>query len=396
MNSACIDLIYLDPPFNSNANYAAPIGSEAAGAAFKDTWTLNDVKLDWVSYIEFREPKLYKTLLAAQTASDKSYLIYMAIRLLEMKRLLKEAGSIYLHCDSTMSHYLKLVMDAIFGKTNFRNEIVWCYQGSNSPVRYGFNRKHDIILYYAKSSQASFNPQYLPYPPKTLAQYNKFDENKRRYRLHSRKADGTERRLYLDEMPGIPVISWWSDINSFGTDTQSKERTGYPTQKPLKLLERIIRASSNAGDVVFDPFCGCATTCVAADYLERNWLGIDISKKAAELVAHRLNPPQQAFDRQFIHRMDAPYRTDLGKLPSLKASKEILYGIQGGNCAACREHQIKPKLTVDHVIPRRDGGTDHIENLQLLCFHCNVVKGPRSMSYLLKRLEINQKDLVQV
>ncbi|MDE0679872.1 MAG: DNA methyltransferase, partial [Gammaproteobacteria bacterium] len=129
MNSGSVDLIYLDPPFNSKANYAAPIGSEAAGAEFKDTWTLSDVDVAWLDLLEAKHPALNRVIHAALNTSDKSYLIYMAVRLLEMRRVLKETGSIYLHCDPTMSHYLKLVMDAIFGRKAFRNEIVWCYRG---------------------------------------------------------------------------------------------------------------------------------------------------------------------------------------------------------------------------------------------------------------------------
>ena len=151
MNSGSVDLIYLDPPFNSKANYAAPIGSKAAGAAFKDTWTLSDVDAEWINLIEAKHPALYRVLLAAMTSSDKSYLAYMAARLLEMRRVLKPTGSLYLHCDPTMSHYLKLVMDAIFGRRNFRNEIVWCYRGGGVP-RKDFARKHDIIFRYAYGS----------------------------------------------------------------------------------------------------------------------------------------------------------------------------------------------------------------------------------------------------
>lgn len=128
MNSATVDLIYLDPPFNSKANYAAPIGSKAAGAAFKDTWTLRDVDVEWINLIEAKHSALYRVLLAAMTPSDKSYLVYMAARLIEMKRLLRATGSIYVHCDPTMSHYLKLLMDAVFGKAAFRNEVIWAYQ----------------------------------------------------------------------------------------------------------------------------------------------------------------------------------------------------------------------------------------------------------------------------
>lgn len=147
MNSNTVDLIYLDPPFNSKTNYAAPIGSRAAGAAFKDTWTLSDIDIEWIDQIEDQEPLLYQALLAAMTDSDKSYLVYMAIRLLEMRRVLKETGSIYLHCDPTMSHYLKIMMDAIFGRDMFLNEIIWAYGLGGSSSRF-YSRKHDILLLY--------------------------------------------------------------------------------------------------------------------------------------------------------------------------------------------------------------------------------------------------------
>ena len=145
MNSASVDLIYLDPPFNSKANYAAPIGSKAAGAAFKDTWTLSDVDVEWINLIESKHPALYQVLLAAMTGSDKSYLVYMAARLLEMRRVLKPTGSLYLHCDWNMGHYLKIVLDAIFGYRNFRNEIVWYYRGAGTPKK-DFARRHDTIF----------------------------------------------------------------------------------------------------------------------------------------------------------------------------------------------------------------------------------------------------------
>ena len=150
MNSETVDLIYLDPPFNSNANYAAPIGSAAAGAEFKDTWTLQDIDVAWLDLLAAKYVALYRVIQAAMTDSDRSYLIYMAMRLLETRRLLKSTGSIYLHCDPTPSHYLKLVMDAIFGCGNFRNEIVWCYPGPGSPGIRQFNRNHDIVLWYVR------------------------------------------------------------------------------------------------------------------------------------------------------------------------------------------------------------------------------------------------------
>ena len=156
MNSESVDLIYLDPSFNSKADYSAPVGSKAAGAHFRDTWTLRDVDVEWVNIMEREHPGLYRVLLAAMTASDKSYLAYMAVRLLEMRRILRLTGSIYLHCDPTMSHYLKLVMDAIFGRKQFRNEIVWCYRGGGVP-RYDFARRHDTLLRYSPSEKPVFN-----------------------------------------------------------------------------------------------------------------------------------------------------------------------------------------------------------------------------------------------
>ena len=147
MNSESVDLIYLDPPFNSKANYAAPIGSKAAGAAFEDTWSLSDLDAEWINLIEARHPALHRVLLAAMTPSDKAYLAYMAARLLEMRRVLEPTGSIYLHCDPTMGAYLKIVMDGVFGPNNFRNEIAWYYRGAGTPKR-DFARRHDIILRY--------------------------------------------------------------------------------------------------------------------------------------------------------------------------------------------------------------------------------------------------------
>ncbi len=186
LNSESVDLIYLDPPFNSKASYAAPIGSKAAGAAFKDTWTLSDVDAEWVNLMEAKHPVLHRVLLAAMTNSDKSYLAYMAVRLLEMHRLLKDTGNMFLHCDPNMSHYLKLVMDAIFGSKNFRNEIVWCYsQGGKSKKSFG--RKHDVILFYSKSSKYAFNADSVRIPmrsgDKSFGGRLETDEEGRKYRL---------------------------------------------------------------------------------------------------------------------------------------------------------------------------------------------------------------------
>ena len=378
MNSASVDLIYLDPPFNSKTNYAAPIGSKAAGAAFKDTWTLSDVDVEWINLIEAKHPALYRVLLAAMTSSDKSYLAYMAARLLELRRVLKPTGSIYLHCDPTMSHYLKLVMDAVFGRQNFRNEIIWCYR--KWTRRAGrFPRAHDIMMFYANGSPNVFNVQHISVSTGTMKRW-------KGQRQGSVFVDGVRFQVPTDEGAKTPCPDWWeiSIINP-----NAKERVGYPTQKPLALLRRVIEASSNPGDVVLDPFYGCATACIAAEQLQRQWVGIDISPKAAELVRQRMRDELGLF-YDGAHRTDIPKRTDLGKL--LKAAspenRRRLYGEQGGNCAGCADHFEARHLEVDHIIARRKGGTDHPDNLQLLCGNCNRVKGARGMDYLRVKLQL--------
>ena len=424
MNSESVDLIYLDPPFNSKANYAAPIGSEAAGAEFKDTWTLSDVDATWLDLIEAKHPQLNRVIHAAMSDSDKSYLIYMAVRLIEMHRILKDSGSIYLHCDPTMSHYLKLVMDSLFGKVNFRNEIVWKRTNAhNDSAVYGCI--HDTILYYSKGDSLTLNEQYQPYSDEYLKRYRHTDENGKRFLDRDLTAgslsgggyqyewngitkiwrcpfttmqeyhksgklyytrNGTPRlKQFLDDMPGVPVQDVWIDISPI--NSQAKERVGYPTQKPLTLLDRIIKASSNEGDVILDSFCGCATTLVAADRLQRDWIGVDISAKAAELVVERIKEDQGLFE-DIVARTDIPKRTDLGDIPRYNApeNRTRLYGEQGGNCNGCGTHFESQHLEIDHIIARSVGGTDHIENLQLLCGHCNRIKGNRGQEYLISRL----------
>ena len=372
LNSESVDLIYLDPPFNSNANYAAPIGSEAAGAEFKDTWTLQDVDIAWLDLIEAKHTQLNRVIQAAMSNSDKSYLIYMAVRFLEMQRLMKPTGSIYLHCDPTMSHYLKILMDSIFGRSNFRNEIVWCYTGPGSPKMRQFNRKHDTLFWYCLGENWTFNSDAV------RVQHHK--KTKGNFKEGLRGSGFVAETYDLAEQGKVPE-TWWMQTKGNGfaiAARQSKQYLGYPTQKPLALLERIIKASSNEGDVVFDPFCGCATSLVAADRLNREWIGIDISPLAVKLVEKRIKDDQGLF-QNILSRNDVPSRTDLGKLPKYNSIniKNALYGEQGGDCNGCGTHFEKQHLTVDHIIAQSKGGTDHIENLQLLCGNCNSVKGDR-------------------
>ncbi|MYJ01628.1 MAG: hypothetical protein F4102_04980, partial [Chloroflexi bacterium] len=205
--------------------------------------------------------------------------------------------------------------------------------------------------------------------------------------LHFTRNGGIRRKRYLDELDGRPAQSVWDDISPI--NSQAKERVGYPTQKPLALLDRIIEASSDPGDLVLDPFCGCATACVSAELLDRDWVGIDISPKAAELVNVRL---QQTIGDLFHHgfvttRDDIPRRDDIEAPRNYRQNKHVLFGEQEGRCAGCASPFEFRHFEVDHVIPQARGGSDHIDNLQLLCGHCNRVKGDRPQEYLVARLK---------
>ena len=430
MNSESVDLIYLDPPFNSSRNYAAPIGSKAAGAAFKDTWTLDDLNIAWMGLIADEQPAMYQVLQAARLTHGKgmqSYLCMMGVRLLEMRRVLKDTGSIYLHCDPTASHYLKLLMDAVFGVGNFRNNIVWKRtSGHSDATRYG--SVHDELLFYVRGSDYTWNRTFQDYDPDYVERYYRYeDSDGRRWMSDNLSAAGLQgggyqyewkgvtrvwrvpettmeqldaqgrvfytkngiarRKRYLDEAKGLPMQDVWNDVQAIRS--WHKERIGYPTQKPLALLERIIKASSNEGDMVLDPFCGCATACVAAENLGRQWVGIDLSSKAVELVNMRL---QQSMGSLFHHgyvtaRTDIPRRTDIETPIPYRQNKHVLFGQQEGHCNGCRGDFPFKLFEVDHMVPRSRGGTDHLDNLQLLCSHCNRLKGDRDQAYLMARLK---------
>ena len=304
-----VDLIYLDPPFNSNATYNVLYreqdGSRAAAQikAFEDTWHWDKSAAETYQEIVEAGGKVSQTMQAFRLFLGDNdmlaYLTMMAPRLVELRRVLKPTGSIYLHCDPTASHYLKLLMDATFGPKQFLNEIAWCYNVGGKSKRH-WARKHDIILFYAKGSDWFFDGARVGIKRdtgnKSFGGKMGIDEQGRRYQDKLVKASGKYYRYYLDE-PKIPE-DWWVGINSI--QSQAAERLGYPTQKPEALLERIINASSNPNDLVLDPFCGCGTTIVAAQNTGRQWIGIDITHLAVTLMKHRL---MDAFGKEAVYQV---------------------------------------------------------------------------------------------
>lgn len=296
--SESVDLIYLDPPFNSKATYNVlfdeKTGERSAAQimAFGDTWHWGlESEQAYREMVTKGPNRLADLLQALRTFLGQNdmmaYLVMMAIRLVELHRVLKPTGSIYLHCDPTASHYLKLIMDAVFSPAQFLNEIVWCYNVGGKSKRH-WARKHDIILFYSKGSDWFFDGARVGVRrdtgDKSFGGKIGVDEQGRRYQDKLVKASGKYYRYYLDE-PKIPE-DWWVGINSI--QSQASERLGYPTQKPETLLERIIQASSNEGDLVLDPFCGCGTTVAVAERLRRRWIGMDITYLAVNLMKRRL------------------------------------------------------------------------------------------------------------
>ncbi len=393
MDSESVDLIYLDPPFNSGKQWENPIeaGGKKALASFKDTWELSDSHADEAYSLGQQYPPtlpLIESLYDINGGSWKAYLIYMGVRLAEMRRILKPIGSIYYHCDPVMSHGIKLLLDCIFGvgKNNFRNEIIWAYTGPSSPGIKQFPRKHDSIFWYSKTQQWNFNREEMRVPYKDPKQTL-------RKAMDAGKGIGhDEVEKYRDR--GKIIENWWDDIAL--AVRSPRERTGYPTQKPVALLERIIKASSNKGDLILDPFCGCATTCLAAERLGRQWIGIDISEEAAELVLDRLKKdvelPLTNPEKVVMHLTKMPKRTDLPHRTDNALLKKKLYKEQNGKCIApCgengegREFPID-EFDIDHIIATARGGQNVDENLQLLCHSCNHIKSNKGMEHLIREI----------
>ena len=392
MNSGSVDLIATDPPFNKGRDFHATPDSLAAGAKFQDRWSWErDVHEEWTDQITDDHPKLMEAIESARYAHSDgmgAFMCFMAVRLLAMHRILKPAGSIYLHCDPTASHYLKAVMDAIFEWRNFRNEIVWCYTGPSNTLRW-FPRKHDIILFYAMGEGSTFNRDEIRVP------YEKLNTQ------HAEQGGGggIGGRLTSENVSSyiakgkVPEDYWHERTDGMTPVGRSPtERLGYPTQKPLALYERMIRASSNEGDIVCDPFAGCATTLVVAERLGRQWVGMDIWERAHEVVVDRIQAETGLFGE--VHFETAPpARTDDGETaaPFLRVKQRVkepdgprwtraetyahLLEQNGPRCQGCDRSFDDPRyLELDHNTPRSDGGLNHVSNRILLCGPCNRLK----------------------
>ena len=480
MNSESVHLIATDPPFNKGRDFHATPDSLAAGARFQDRWKWdNDVHPDWVDKIQDDWPAVWSVIESSRASwgdDMAAFLCFMGVRLMEMRRVLREDGSIYLHCDPTASHYLKALMDAIFGGKNFLSEIIWKRTSAHSDTRQGrrqHGRIHDVLLYYKKGSTWTWNPVYTEYdkeyvdknyrdieegtgrrfqrdnltaakpggdtlyewrvkrpvggrwaadlsdewknpkqdweykgvPPYRGRYWAFSQDNMRRFanegRLVYSRTGMPRYKRYLDEMPGVSLQDMWADIKP----TQGKERTGYPTQKPLSLYSRIIEASSNEGDWVLDPFAGCATTPIAAEMLGRKWVGIDIWDEAHNKVQERLEqeglavPESDSAQPHLLTFGDVYYSTappvrsddEDESVPYLKLKSvvqeppgpkmtraemfEHLVEEWGLVCRGCNRLFDDPLyLQLDHNTPRSDGGLNHISNRMLLCGPCNQIK----------------------
>ncbi|MDE0022099.1 MAG: DNA methyltransferase [Candidatus Poribacteria bacterium] len=475
MNSETVHLVATDPPFNKSRDFHATPDSLAAGASFQDRWSWrDDIHDEWLTKIRDDHPEVWNAVMAAKKVYGDdlaAYLCFMGVRVIEMHRVLRHDGSLYLHCDPTASHYLKMLLDAVFGHANFRNEIVWKRTlGRGDGKRYG--RIHDILLFYTKSKTYTWKNVYVD-DPEYIRKTFRYSDDRGKYRrtdltgpgvssgksgepykgydptkigrcwsvpktgnyaewidqnvipgfreiasIHERleklekedmiewsKSGTPNIKQYADAYPGTKVNDLFFDI----PPVSRNRRTGYPTQKPLDLYMRIIGASSNEGDMVLDPFCGCATTLVAAEKLKRQWVGMDIWNEAHDLVlsefakeglaADEVNPDlerQGRFGFDAVHyETEPPKRTDgvdetaayiqtptgrkRPRHPSPRSQHGKLLEQFGAFCQGCgRDYRFDPRvLEVDHIRPKSDGGSDAYDNLTLLCPPCNRVKMDR-------------------
>ena len=499
MNSETVDLIATDPPFNTKRNRSGSAGEYEDKWVWledlkkrPDQWKWNEIHPKWLEEIQDNHKALHAAIKAAEECQGKdtaAFLCFMSVRLLEMHRILKPTGSIYLHCDSTVSHYIKTCMDAIFGKQNFRNEIIWQRasgraKGSQHESR-SLGRDTDNIFHYSKSDTYIHNAvtQSLT-ETEIIEKFPFIDENGRRYNTNTpifcqpsmgsrpnlcyeykgvvnphpsgwrvskkrliemdkagyiiwREGKRPLRKAYADEYKGKPIGSLWTDIPI----AAGNERTGSPDQKPLKLYKRIIEASSKENDLVLDPFCGCATTIIAANNLKRRWIGIDRRTDARYHIVTRLlglsrkdreRLKKYAIDEEWLdkqiqscemhYQSEPPKRTDNGEqtTPELKQvysaepenllshaeMKEILidqFGVECWGCGFQPPDNDDRYLHLDHINPKSSGGSNDIDNRSILCQPCNSKKlntmtldGLRKQNEREKHMKKSKSQLIDI
>ena len=470
INSATIDLIATDPPFNKSRDFHATPDSLAKGARFEDRWSWDrDVHPDWVDAVKDDWPAVWSVIDTARVAAGEdmaAFLCWLGVRLLECHRVLKETGSLYLHIDHTAHAYAKCLLDGIFGRRNFRNEIVWKRATAKKGTTKKFGVVHDTILYYVKTQSAPYATVYTEHDPEYINRAYRYQDRRGRYRVGDLTGAGATKgsssqpwrgiavkegkhwvcprtwpedvtmpsgwdswttQAKLDYMDKMELIHWpekgripgfkrylsttegramtdlVTDISQL--EANDKEDVGYPTQKPLALYERIIQASTNVGELVLDPFCGCATTPVAAERLSRQWIGIDIWAGAYQIVLDRLEQENLAVadgetDRlrfaEVHYTTTPPERTDYDDTPLVpdlrlrtqrppepweRLSRELMSRIlavaqahpngDGVICAGCGRVLEMEFMELDHITPKSDRGANHILNRILLCRPCN-------------------------
>ena len=412
-----VDLIYIDPPYNSGQKFKDPLNDKST--FFKDIWTMDDVKKEWFAYLSKKHKKVYEIINSVgiiNGQNHKAYTIIMAVRLIEMHRILKRTGSIYIQCDNSMVHTIKLLMDAIFGKKNFRNGIVWqrtvAQKGSQYKKR-SYGESLDHILFYSKNSsmyyfkipsrprtEKELNDKYkkkdengwfclnnitstrslgirknLKYPYKGyipeygwLMQKGKLRELDRQNRIYWSRTGRPYRKYYREQDTGIEATNLWEYMR-----LTEAEKQDYKTQKPISLLKRVISASTKKGQVVLDAFAGCTTACVASEILKRKWIGVDIGKRAESMLKSRLKKEVTDFD---ISKINILYQSPVIKFKkrNKRDLKDTLFGKQNGLCASCKQDTRYNLMELDHIMPKSKGGSDNEKNIQLLCGYCNKRK----------------------
>ena len=486
LNDDCVDLVCIDPPFDKNETFTAetlkPALSEAerlnelrllaqwgittpkqaadAGlewpadhkikGGYKDIWSWDsDIHEDWAKTLENHYPAIYGLVEATRMIHSDgraAYLCFMAIRLVEIHRVLKPTGSLYMHCDHAANGYLRQLLDGVFGANNFRNEIVWRkYRGRKNNATSKFSTQQDTIFFYRKSQENKFNILYEPISESEIGKKYRFtDENGRRYREawgRRYQLTGENRRIYLDEQPGAAIGSLWVE-NDLQLNTSSAERTGYPTQKPVALAERIIKASTNPGDVVLDCFAGCAYAATAAERLERRWVACDMNIRAWTVFKRQFNKSQlvllkcndetvgqqvmageyaQVFGPNDLPQRESPApQATLAALPMperqyrqprqkpVMTEAEMLQELlefSGYTAWCCGFANRKPNgeiirrtwnFHLDHIDPVSEGGINEIFNRAPMCPHHNIRKSNKLVALREYRKQIAEAGELQV